>query len=394
MSEEPGTVPVLSRKVSRSRSERRSKRLDSRRRRRSRLVVATLAAVVVIASVAAGALFLLRDHIAGGDEVASMQAAGVALVATGADASATGSTDAPAQDKVVPGSVLIVTGGDQVAAVITLQPRAQGGGVVIAMPPHTVVKTAAGFQTLATLHATGDEEALVDAIGSILGASPDAIGRSEMSALQVALAERSGAAQLLDAGDPTDKAMLQMASAVLALTGLVSPQQGGDFGDLLVGGGSVKESVAHWSGDPSGRPWEAVALPGTSWEGSGFTYYEADLARTRALLLGRGAVDIILQVQNGSGVVGAAEAAGALLAPLGHTMAAFANALDFPKVEMTRIEAAPGFAATAEQVRVLLGVGRVTEQTGLEAGSVVVVVGRDFVLPSKIETATTTNSET
>jgi hypothetical protein len=107
---------------------------------------------------------------------------------------------------------------------------------------------------------------------------------------------------------------------------------------------------------------------------------EPDVETAKALLDGTfQQVDIILQIQNGSGVVGVAQQAGELLAPLGYTMLPPGNSEDFPDVRRTRIEVAPDAAAQGRRVRSLLGMGTVSEKASLESGHVVVVLGKDYV---------------
>jgi hypothetical protein len=91
---------------------------------------------------------------------------------------------------------------------------------------------------------------------------------------------------------------------------------------------------------------------------------------------------ITLQVQNGSGVLGIAQQAGELLASLGYMMLPAGNSKDFPDVERTRITVSPDAADQGERVRTLLGVGTITEDTTLGSGTVVVVLGKDYVPPA------------
>jgi hypothetical protein len=94
-------------------------------------------------------------------------------------------------------------------------------------------------------------------------------------------------------------------------------------------------------------------------------------------------------VQNGSGVVGVAQQAGGMLEPLGYELLPFRNAEDFPDVRTTRIVSGPDASAAAEQVREVLGVGKIEEDGSLEPGRLIVVVGKDFIPPASSETDAT-----
>ncbi len=90
---------------------------------------------------------------------------------------------------------------------------------------------------------------------------------------------------------------------------------------------------------------------------------------------------MVLQVQNGSGVLGVAQETSELLSTLGYTMMPVGNSKDFPNVEFTRIEVASDAAAQAAKVRFLLGTGMIDVDPGLEPGHIVVVLGKDFIPP-------------
>ena len=88
-------------------------------------------------------------------------------------------------------------------------------------------------------------------------------------------------------------------------------------------------------------------------------------------------VDITLQVQNGSGVVGIAEEAGEVLAQLGYDAAA--GQPETSPMCGAPDRGRPDAAAQGRRVRDLLRVGTVSEKASLEAGRVVVVLGKDYV---------------
>jgi len=131
----------------------------------------------------------------------------------------------------------------------------------------------------------------------------------------------------------------------------------------------------------------AAELSGRLVEGVGFKYVEPDVEAAKAALAGRSAeVNVTLQVQNGSGVVGIAQEAGEVLAPLGYTMLPAGNSADFPDVERTRIQVAPDVADLGGRVRALLGVGAIEVDETLKPGYIIVVIGKDYIPPATTAT--------
>jgi hypothetical protein len=112
--------------------------------------------------------------------------------------------------------------------------------------------------------------------------------------------------------------------------------------------------------------------------GTGFSYFEPDIATAKALLGTSDQAAYTVAVQNGSGLIGAAEQAGALLEPLGYTMSAYGNAAAFPNVEKTSISAAADSMGEAARIKQILGVGTVQQDASLPSRHIRVIVGKDF----------------
>jgi hypothetical protein len=277
------------------------------------------------------------------------------------------------------------------------------GGTVLAIPGLTLLKTPEGFKTLAELHLAGQDQALQTALAEALGVQTGPVASVEWAALRGVL-EGMGIADLPAetlAGGAGEAE--QVGQAVLALlSGSGAAEAGGAASGAAEGGAaesSAAPGAAAWSGLPlqgdaegfretmsaltpaiAAGDWTAAELPGRLVEGTGFAYLEPDVETAGALLEGTyQQLDITLQIQNGSGVVGIAQEAGELLVSLGYTMLPPGNSEDFPNVGRTRIEVAPDATAQGRRVRDLLGIGTVSEKASLEAGRVVVVLGKDYV---------------
>jgi hypothetical protein len=353
-------------------------------------------AVVLVGAIVVAVMMLLGDGEAG-PEITRIGAAAATSSGDSTVAEPVVSTEvlspesavtAPAASQTVavparaPGVALLLTEGDMLTAVVVLQPR--GRGVVsLGMPADTLVRVSDGFKTVLQLHTSGDIEALVAGLETILGVMPAQVGSLEIEALRNAVREAGSAATLPSGAGAGPQGAREAAEAVLQLVHLAVTDDGA-WEDLPLAGdaSAVRESMAQLAAAEEGTTLEAAVLPGRQVEGDGFAYYEADVAATRLLVDGTlPDAEIMLDVQNGSGTVGAAEAAADLLAPLESTLLPFANAPSFPDVEDTVISAASGTLTAAHQVRALLGVGEVVEDESLPSGHVVVVVGKDFIQP-------------
>jgi hypothetical protein len=168
----------------------------------------------------------------------------------------------------------------------------------------------------------------------------------------------------------------------------VSDQGSGLWEGLKLGGnksgftdavGVVAESMA-------ATGWEAAELRGSVFTGEGFVYLEADLEEARKLLGTSSSEGLLsVEVRDGAGVVGAAEQAGDLLEAAGYVLLPMGYADAFPTVEQTQILVATGMVEQGGAVRALLGTGAVVEDSTLESGRVVVILGADFTVAGGAE---------
>ena len=303
--------------------------------------------------------------------------------AESAAAAAPAASQAMAAPVPVSGVTFLLTEGDTLAAVVVLQ--AGGPGVIsLGIPTDTLVRTSDGFKSVSELHKSGDIETLPAGLETILGAVPAQVGTVSTEALRKALQEAGLPATLPSEGEAGPEGAREAAEVVLQLAHLAATDDGVWEALSLEGDApAIRATIAELAASSPDSVWQTAVLPGRQVVGDEFGYYEADVAAARLLLKGgEPGTEIALEVQNGSGAVGAAEAAAALLAPLGFTSLPFSNAPGFPDVETTVVSAAPGTLSAAHQMRTLLGVGEVAEDESLPSGRVVVVVGKDFVPPA------------
>ncbi len=387
--------------------------------------------LVVLVAVAAVLLVVLTgDRGEGGSlDGATLPGAAssdVASVGTAPADAAQPGDDAPAMGT---GLVVLVEDEGSLMAAVVLQPRvvassssaassaatavttdgaplaAGRGGVALAVPPETLLRTDTAFKTLAQIRAgdigasAGVESAepdeaeigatLTDAFASLLGTRPAATLSLEWAELQQALAGAAPVSDTMAAApvqqDHTD--LEQMARAVLSLAAVVDATGTGSWEEGTLGeSDEVGDVVRDLSSRVKETPWDVRPLPGTAFRGEDYAYFEPDPLRVALVIAGGGlSAGTTLAIQNGSGVVGAAEAAAWLLEPLGYALRPFTNAPGFPDVKTTVILTHPDGAAAAEQARALLGVGRVRQDGGLAAGELVVVVGKDLVVPAAVD---------
>jgi len=155
--------------------------------------------------------------------------------------------------------------------------------------------------------------------------------------------------------------------------------------DLTLEGDGAEAARAALKAMP-GPPKVQAVVPGSQWGEGAEAYYEPEPTGLAALLgLPASDAGVSVEVQNGSGEVGAAEAVGSFLKPLGLTLLPARNAEQFPDVVVTQILAASDALGQAGRVRDRLGVGGVVEQESLPAGRIVVVVGKDLIASALTE---------
>jgi hypothetical protein len=262
---------------------------------------------------------------------------------------------------------LVIEQDGVVAEVLVIQPT-EGGGVVMAVPGITLLKTPAGFTTIAELHGSGAGGSLPAALAEAFGVVVGPAATVEWTDLRAAMLSAglgdvpSGELSLEGA---EGESVAQVALAFLGAAGSAGSDAGALAWESLSLGGDasgLREAVAADLGSlPIG--WTAAAMTGSLVEGAGFVYLEPDAAQARAFVAGGTRESTVkVEVQNG-------------------TLLPVSNAEDFPDVVKTRITAASDALADGEQVRRALGVGEVSEGGGLDPGTIVVVLGADFVPP-------------
>lgn len=350
------------------RTERRTTRGQARRRRRNkRLFAATAPALVVIAGVVALLIIWGGKADTGGSETVPTTAA----------------TTSSAPSVGLPASHFVVAIQEEgTVPVLVLLSRAEQGGLVVGIPGSTLVTTEAGFETLSELYSGGETGALLAGLGSDLGLDIDGMAGVDWAGISNAL-ERVGLESASAAPKSDSEGAIQAAGVMVALLEADAEPSGEIWAqvDITGDGAALREMLGRIVSEMSEGSWRAVVLPGKVVEGVSFEYYETDVEEARALLSGKEIkqpAEIVLEVQNGSGVIDAAQAAGAVLAPLGYTLRPFQNAEDFPNVAKTTISAASDTISAAKKVREALGVGVLVEDASLISGNVMVVVGKDF----------------
>jgi hypothetical protein len=260
--------------------------------------------------------------------------------------------------------------------------------LLMGLPGDVLIRASSGFAPLHTfLDASDDEEAnfesAAEGIEAILGVKPVSNAEVQWSDLRdLALQTEAGAGspEALAYGDAS-----AAAAVVIALEAVLDPD-GEEKGEVslddlsFTGDRDVVRDSLRGLG-PGAKV--AGALPGRQVEGLGFAYYEPDLAAIRAMLGGKSPESAVsVEVQNGSGVVGAAQKISDAIAPLGYTLLPPKNAEGFPDVATTQLFAAPDAVAQADRLRGILGLGTVVEQESLAPGTVVIVVGKDLDVDS------------
>lgn len=355
----------------RSRLERRTFRLAERRRRAAARFWCAAAPVLVVVATAVALL-----AIYGGGH-------GQESAAHVAETTTTALPSLPAT-----GSGLLVIEEEGVAAVAVLMHPRQYGGVVLAIPGGVLLRADDGYKTLADLFAAGGGTAVDGAVTEALAVPVGAVASVEWSDLKRGMSDAgigdtpAALPSIEDDASDLPTGMRSVARSALALFSAIESEWGGMvWVDLELQGDAdgFIDAVAANASAMSVGGWEAAAMTGAVRSGEGFAYVEPDMTSAQALLVGAAAgAAVSLDIQNGSGALGVAEAAGALLEPLGYVVLPYSNAVGFPDVLHTEISFAADAAAEAEAVRGALGVGTVARDDALASGCIVVVLGKDF----------------
>ncbi|OFW61046.1 MAG: hypothetical protein A2133_04595 [Actinobacteria bacterium RBG_16_64_13] len=343
-----------------ARTERRTLRGQARRRKaRARFgLVATPIVVVVAVVVTLLLLFGGPGDGDGGDETTTTIAAPMAE-----------------------NDLLVVEQDGFALTMVILQTR-DAGGLVLAIPGMTLLKSGDEFKTLGETYATGKEDALVATLAEAFGVNIKAVASLPWTTLRGAMTSAGFTdlpSQILTSSkEETDR----LSHLVMALirggglgTGAAAWQALGLAGDAS----GFLAAVSAAAAAPASGQWIATGLTGAVVEGPGYKYLRPLVGRARALLSGATEESTVtVKIQNGSGVVGAAESAAAQLGPLGYTVVPAGNSEDFPGVDQTRITVSPDTAVAAQRVQAALRVGTVTENKTIEPDHVIVVLGKDY----------------
>ena len=376
----------------RARERRRTVQRTRRRRRRYRNLFLGLAALLV----ALALFFIVRALVSnGGDEGGPGRETTTATsVSTTSRPSSSGTTMARTTPTSAPGSkgdvvLLRLTEGAETKAVVALTAAGEPA-MILGIPDNTLLRGSAGFKTVHELLSEGKLPVVEGALTSLLGTNVAGMATLPWAALRDAVPGPSSG-PIVGPADATttttlvpdpDAASLAAAKAAASLAGSLGTPEGRTILAALPFEGD-KDKVRTALTYVAGAARVVDALPGRLVEGADFTYYEPDTSRTRALLGGEAAEKAIkVEVQNGSGVVGIAQAVGEVIAAKGYTLLPSRNADKFPNVATTQVYAAPDLLAEADRIRNLLGKGKVVRQDGLPAGKIVVVVGKDLPLAS------------
>lgn len=347
------------RRVSGQGSSRVTRRQARRRKRLKRLVIGTASvAILVIAAVAAIVLLGpakigLTNAAGNGSDIRSESKGGGAVAVA-----------------------VYVEQDGSLKAVILLGRKTQGG-VALGLPGSTLIRTSDGFQMLSDLVLKNKQEMLADSLDNALSTNIASTAVVEWKDLVSARLTGTDTGALTDSQEGAGSA----AGAVLALAGKLSNtatrgevEKVGIKGDRT----ALEDFVEQNRASIAAGTWAKEALPGKSVTGADFNYFEPDTATAKALLGTSDQASYTLAVQNGSGLIGAAEQAGNLLKPFGYTMVDYGNAKAFPNVVKTSIYAAADAMEEAARIKEILGIGVVQQDSSLASKHIRVVVGQDF----------------
>lgn len=279
------------------------------------------------------------------------------------------------------------SGGDDAAAALSVQ---KGGGsfllvlsterdpaFLLVVPGNTLLKGEEGFSPVGELIAD-DSQAAAEDLSVLLGLSVDSLAEASWQEFGAVLASSEGEGDLMSFPQAGEDSMTVLSEELRGWLAAGGGEDGGLLANVEMRGDAagVREALAAVQADAD---LVVEVLPGKVVEGSSYTYFEPDEKQVRELLGTQAGEDTVrVEVQNGSGEVGLAEAVGKLLEPEGYELLPARNADGFPDVTATRIFAASNVLAEADHIRVLLGAGQVVAEEGLPPGRVVVIVGKDL----------------
>lgn len=350
-----------------SRSERRSTRRLARRRRQTTRVL-YIVAPVMVAVVTVAVLFLVFGGSSG-------------------DGSSTGPTTSTTSGGIEGASALLVLKQDAVTTSALLLYPGPPGGVVLGIPGLTLLRSGHGFSTVTALGDVGGEDGkggstLARAVSDALGVPVAASASVEWAKFRAVL-EGAGIGPLPPVAlDPNGADVARTAEALALFLSHADSQSRTDLWERVTLGGEVagfKEAAATAMQSVGTSAWFGAAVGGrVAGEAEG-RYLEPDIPLAKGALAGSGGSGpVMVELQNGSGVVAVTEQAGEMLMDLGFEFLPARNADGFPGVEITRIISAPDAVLQAGLVQNALGVGTISSDDSLDPGRIVVVLGRDF----------------
>lgn len=289
------------------------------------------------------------------------------------------------------GLLLVVEEAGEVRAAAFLH-RDGERAVALGIPTNTLVEGRGGFDSFDALYGRDREEAL-EALAGLMGAPAETYARIDWQELYSRAREAApdetpseGAGTTVDPDEQTselpasliDDPSFGAGPVAWALANLAGPGESAQSGTASLTASEGEEELRNAIEGLRGAVEETTTMPGRLVEGAGFVYFEPDLTALQALLGTSGESAVEVEVQNGSGVVGIAEAVAEQIAPLGYSLLPTRNADQFPDVETTQIFAARDALSAGERVREAIGIGRVIPRDELPPGRIVVVVGHDL----------------
>ncbi|NLE73320.1 MAG: LytR C-terminal domain-containing protein [Actinobacteria bacterium] len=280
------------------------------------------------------------------------------------------------------GVVLRVTQDASTAAVLFVSVSGSPT-TLMSFPGDTLAQVEAGFATIETIVAEQGPEAIAHVVQHLIDSEVTAVADVSWASLRevATIVSSKGALPPALRNKSTSAASVLTAADVVAAAAKTSKGQAA-LDSLDLKGSGAKEVAEALRELPSPPGVEAV-VPG-KWVGqTPSEYYEPDPVRIAVLKGESGGEDrVSVEVQNGSGEIGVAEAVSTAIVGLGFGVLEPKNAEQFPDVVTTQILAAPDVLAEAEHVRTLLGVGMVVKREEFPVGRIVVVVGRDLPVSS------------
>lgn len=280
------------------------------------------------------------------------------------------------------GVVLRVTQDASTAAVLFVSVNGSPT-TLLSFPGDTLAQVEAGFATIETIVAEQGPEAIAHVVQHLIDSEVTAVADVSWASLRevATIVSSKGALPPALRNKSTSAASVLTAAGVVAAAAKTSKGQAA-LDSLDLKGSGAKEVAEALRELPSPPGVEAV-VPG-KWVGqTPSEYYEPDPVMIAVLKGESGGEDrVSVEVQNGSGEIGVAEAVSAAIVGLGFGVLEPKNAEQFPDVVTTQILAAPDVLAEAEHVRTLLGVGMVVKREEFPVGRIVVVVGRDLPVSS------------